>query len=73
MKICVYSLKTCTLFNTRIFCLLQVMPRLRIGIGRPTGKTSVDRHVLGRFTTEEQKLLDSVLVQSVDLLLSQLS
>ncbi|XP_004555783.1 peptidyl-tRNA hydrolase isoform X1 [Maylandia zebra] len=51
----------------------DVMPRLRIGIGRPTGKTSVDRHVLGRFTTEEQKLLDSVLVQSVDLLLSQLS
>ncbi|XP_031590750.1 probable peptidyl-tRNA hydrolase isoform X1 [Oreochromis aureus] len=51
----------------------DVMPRLRIGIGRPTGKTSVDRHVLGRFTTEEQKVLDSVLVQSVDLLLSQLS
>lgn len=49
------------------------MPRLRVGIGRPTGKTTVDRHVLGRFSSEEKKVLDSVLVQSVDLLLSQLS
>lgn len=53
--------------------LLQVMPRLRVGIGRPTGKTTVERHVLGRFSSEEKKVLDSVLVQSVDLLLSQLS
>ncbi|KAK2901683.1 probable peptidyl-tRNA hydrolase [Channa argus] len=51
----------------------DVMPRLRVGIGRPAGKTSVERHVLGRFTSEEQKILTSVLVQSVDLLLSQLS
>ncbi|XP_044051117.1 probable peptidyl-tRNA hydrolase [Siniperca chuatsi] len=51
----------------------DVMPRLRVGIGRPTGKTSVERHVLGRFSSEEQKVLDSVLAQSVDLLLSQLS
>ncbi|XP_047446778.1 probable peptidyl-tRNA hydrolase [Mugil cephalus] len=51
----------------------DVMPRLRVGIGRPSGKTPVDRHVLSRFTSEEQKVLDSVVVQSVDLLLSQLS
>ncbi|XP_038559773.1 LOW QUALITY PROTEIN: probable peptidyl-tRNA hydrolase [Micropterus salmoides] len=51
----------------------DVMPRLRVGIGRPTGKASVERHVLGRFSSEEQKVLDSVLVQSVDLLLSELS
>ncbi|XP_074495582.1 peptidyl-tRNA hydrolase [Sebastes fasciatus] len=51
----------------------DVMPRLRVGIGRPTGKTSVERYVLGRFSSEEKKVLDSVLVQSVDLLLSQLS
>ncbi|GLD61400.1 probable peptidyl-tRNA hydrolase isoform X1 [Lates japonicus] len=51
----------------------DVMPRLRVGIGRPAGKTSVERHVLGRFSSEEQKVLDSVLVQSVDVLLSQLS
>lgn len=49
------------------------MQRLRVGIGRPTGKTSVERHVLGRFSSEEKKILDSVLIQSVDLLLSQLS
>ncbi|XP_069379319.1 peptidyl-tRNA hydrolase isoform X2 [Paralichthys olivaceus] len=51
----------------------DVMQRLRVGIGRPTGKTSVERHVLGRFSSEERKVLDSVLIQSVDLLLSQLS
>lgn len=51
----------------------QVMPRLRVGIGRPARKTLVERHVLGRFSSEEKKVLDSVLVQSVDLLLSQLS
>ncbi|KAM4746089.1 peptidyl-tRNA hydrolase [Anableps anableps] len=51
----------------------DVMPRLRVGIGRPSGKTSVERHVLSRFTSEEQKVLEAVLVQSVDLLISQLS
>ncbi|XP_049906191.1 probable peptidyl-tRNA hydrolase isoform X2 [Epinephelus moara] len=51
----------------------DVMPRLRVGIGRPTGKCSVEQHVLGRFSSEEKKVLDSVLVQSVDLLLYQLS
>ncbi|XP_065808110.1 probable peptidyl-tRNA hydrolase [Labrus bergylta] len=51
----------------------DVMPRLRVGIGRPTEKRSVERHVLGRFSSEEKKILDSVLVQSVDLLLSQFS
>ncbi|KAG7488884.1 putative peptidyl-tRNA hydrolase isoform X1 [Solea senegalensis] len=50
----------------------DVMQRLRVGIGRPLGKTSVERHVLGRFSSEERKLLDSVLVQSVDVLLSLL-
>ncbi|XP_049435574.1 probable peptidyl-tRNA hydrolase isoform X2 [Epinephelus fuscoguttatus] len=51
----------------------DVMPRLRVGIGRPMGKSSVEQHVLGRFSSEEKKVLDSVLVQSVDLLLHQLS
>ncbi|XP_040899291.1 probable peptidyl-tRNA hydrolase isoform X2 [Toxotes jaculatrix] len=51
----------------------DVMLRLRVGISRPTGKTSVERHVLGRFSSEEQKVLNSVLAQSVDLLLSELS
>ncbi|CAJ1069745.1 probable peptidyl-tRNA hydrolase isoform X2 [Xyrichtys novacula] len=51
----------------------DVMPRLRVGIGRPTEKMSVDCHVLGRFSSEEKKVLDSVLVQSVDLLISQFS
>ena len=54
-----------------LMSLLQVMPRLRVGIGRPAGQTSVERHVLGRFSAEERKVLDSVLAQSVDTLLSQ--
>ncbi|XP_033828862.2 probable peptidyl-tRNA hydrolase [Periophthalmus magnuspinnatus] len=51
----------------------DVMRRVRVGIGRPSGHTSVDRHVLGRFSPDQRKVLDSVLVQSVDLLLSLLS
>nr|XP_040050611.1 probable peptidyl-tRNA hydrolase [Gasterosteus aculeatus aculeatus] len=51
----------------------DVMLRLRVGIGRPQGKTPVERHVLGRFSSEERKVLESVLEQSVDLLLAQLS
>ncbi|XP_013870090.1 peptidyl-tRNA hydrolase [Austrofundulus limnaeus] len=46
--------------------------RLRVGIGRPSGETSVERYVLSRFTSEEQRILDSVLVRSVDLVVSQL-
>ncbi|XP_041642497.1 probable peptidyl-tRNA hydrolase [Cheilinus undulatus] len=57
-----------------IDCLqTDVMPRLRVGIGRPADRSSVERHVLGRFSSEQKAVLDSVLVQSVDLLLSQLS
>ncbi|CAL1615065.1 unnamed protein product [Knipowitschia caucasica] len=51
----------------------DVMRRVRVGIGRPSGSTSVDRHVLGRFSPDERKTLNSVLAQSVDLLLSLLS
>ncbi|XP_076007296.1 peptidyl-tRNA hydrolase [Genypterus blacodes] len=56
-----------------IDCLqTDVMLRLRVGIGRPAAKTAVERYVLGRFSSEERKVLGSVLAQSVDLLLSQL-
>ncbi|XP_073696989.1 peptidyl-tRNA hydrolase [Garra rufa] len=51
----------------------DVMPRLRIGIGRPSGKTPVDRYVLGRFSQEEQKVVDSVMKQSVDVLLTYIT
>ncbi|KAG7318399.1 hypothetical protein KOW79_018154 [Hemibagrus wyckioides] len=57
-----------------IDCLhTDVMPRLRIGIGRPSGNTPVDRHVLGRFSKEEQNTLSSVMGQSVELLLAQIT
>ncbi|XP_042336906.1 probable peptidyl-tRNA hydrolase, partial [Plectropomus leopardus] len=51
----------------------DVMRRLRVGIGRPTDRAQVVGYVLDRFTSEEKKVLDSVLVRSVDLLLSELS
>ncbi|KAM9446638.1 peptidyl-tRNA hydrolase [Clarias gariepinus] len=51
----------------------DVMPRLRIGIGRPPGNTPVDKHVLGRFSKEEQNILSPVLEQSVELLLAQIT
>uniref|UniRef100_A0A8C5DZ85 peptidyl-tRNA hydrolase n=1 Tax=Gouania willdenowi TaxID=441366 RepID=A0A8C5DZ85_GOUWI len=50
----------------------DVMPRLRVGIGRPAGRTSVERHVLTGFSSEEQNIVNCVLVQSVELLLLQL-
>ncbi|XP_033850678.3 probable peptidyl-tRNA hydrolase [Acipenser ruthenus] len=51
----------------------DVMPRMRIGIGRPAGKVSVERHVLGRFSTEEQELVRAVLEQSAELLLQHIT
>nr|NP_001013348.1 probable peptidyl-tRNA hydrolase [Danio rerio]AAH90788.1 Peptidyl-tRNA hydrolase 1 homolog (S. cerevisiae) [Danio rerio]AAI65428.1 Ptrh1 protein [Danio rerio] len=51
----------------------DVMPRLRIGIGRPSDKTPIDRYVLGRFSKEEQNVLDSVMKQSLDVLLDYLT
>jgi len=49
------------------------MLRLMVGIGRPEGKTSVERHVLGRFSRTEEPLLAAVLQQSVDLLMARLA
>ncbi|XP_060739250.1 probable peptidyl-tRNA hydrolase [Tachysurus vachellii] len=57
-----------------IDCLhTDVMPRLRIGIGRPSGNTPVNRHVLGRFSKEEQNTLSFVMEQSVEVLLKQIT
>ncbi|XP_060763897.1 probable peptidyl-tRNA hydrolase isoform X2 [Neoarius graeffei] len=57
-----------------IDCLhTDVMPRLRIGIGRPSGNTPVDKHVLGRFSKEEQNILSPVIDQSVEVLLAQIT
>ncbi|KAK7934034.1 hypothetical protein WMY93_004930 [Mugilogobius chulae] len=51
----------------------DVMRRIRVGIGRPSGSISVDRHVLSRFGPDERKVLESALERSVDLLLELLS
>ncbi|KAM4663766.1 peptidyl-tRNA hydrolase [Discoglossus pictus] len=56
-----------------IECLqTDCMVRLRIGIGRPTGSASVERHVLGRFTRAEQDLLPEALDRGVDLVLDHI-
>lgn len=57
-----------------IECLhTDVMPRLRFGIGRPSGNTTVNRHVLGRFSKEEENTISSAMEQSVELLLAQIT
>lgn len=48
------------------------MPRLRVGIGRPTHPNMVEAHVLGCFSSEEQELLSPLLDQATDLLLDHI-
>ncbi|XP_070811775.1 peptidyl-tRNA hydrolase [Pituophis catenifer annectens] len=48
------------------------MIRLRIGIGRPTGKTSVEDYVLSRFTDAEQEVLPPVLELATTMLLKHI-
>ena len=38
--------------------ILQLMPRLRMGIGRPADVSQVPDFVLKRFTAEEQLVID---------------
>jgi PTH1 family peptidyl-tRNA hydrolase len=41
-------------------------PRLRIGIGRPAGSDPVTGHVLDRYSAEELRLLDSILIRACE-------
>ncbi|XP_055255057.1 probable peptidyl-tRNA hydrolase isoform X2 [Moschus berezovskii] len=50
----------------------NAMPRLRVGIGRPTHRDAVQAYVLGRFSLAEQELLPPVLERAVDLLLDHI-
>ncbi|KAJ1133692.1 hypothetical protein NDU88_000170 [Pleurodeles waltl] len=50
----------------------DVMVRLRVGIGRPQGRTSVERHVLEVFSSAERELLPRVLEQGVELVLQHI-
>ncbi|OCT60394.1 probable peptidyl-tRNA hydrolase isoform X2 [Xenopus laevis] len=50
----------------------NIMTRLLVGIGRPADRSSVEWHVLGRFTKAEQDLLPDILERSVDLVLSHI-
>jgi PTH1 family peptidyl-tRNA hydrolase len=40
--------------------------RIKVGIGRPQGQRDVTGHVLGRFSTEENGMLDTVLSRSAE-------
>ncbi|GAB5441775.1 MAG: aminoacyl-tRNA hydrolase [Fuerstiella sp.] len=44
----------------------QDVPRLRIGIGRPPGKTDVTSWVLGRFRPEEKEAAELAVVRAAD-------
>ncbi|XP_015353040.1 probable peptidyl-tRNA hydrolase [Marmota marmota marmota] len=56
-----------------ISCLnSSAMPRLRVGIGRPTHPSAVKAHVLGCFSPEEQELLPPLLDRAADLLLDHI-
>ncbi|XP_015329165.1 peptidyl-tRNA hydrolase isoform X3 [Bos indicus] len=50
----------------------NAMPRLQVGIGRPTHRDAVQAYVLGRFSPAEQELLPPVLERAVDLLLGHI-
>lgn len=56
-----------------ISCLnSNAMPRLLVGIGRPTHPNMVENHVLGCFSLEEQELLSPLMDQATDLLLDHI-
>ncbi|KAM8803537.1 peptidyl-tRNA hydrolase isoform 1-T1 [Rhynchonycteris naso] len=56
-----------------ISCLnSNAMPRLRVGIGRPTHPDAVQAHVLGCFSACEQELLPPLLERATDLLLDHI-
>ncbi|KAF0878854.1 PTH hydrolase, partial [Crocuta crocuta] len=56
-----------------ISCLnSHAMPRLRIGIGRPTHPDTVQAHVLGSFSAAEQELLPVLLERAADMLLDHI-
>uniref|UniRef100_G1MEF1 Peptidyl-tRNA hydrolase 1 homolog n=1 Tax=Ailuropoda melanoleuca TaxID=9646 RepID=G1MEF1_AILME len=56
-----------------ITCLnSSAMPRLRVGIGRPTHPDTVQAHVLGYFSAAEKELLPPLLERATDLLLDHI-
>uniref|UniRef100_M3YQS8 peptidyl-tRNA hydrolase n=1 Tax=Mustela putorius furo TaxID=9669 RepID=M3YQS8_MUSPF len=56
-----------------IACLnSSAMPRLRVGIGRPSHPDMVQAHVLGCFSAAEQELLPPLLERAADLLLDHI-
>lgn len=56
-----------------ISCLnSSAMPRLRVGIGRPTHPSAIQAYVLSCFSPEEQVLLSPLLDRATDLLLDHI-
>lgn len=41
-------------------------PRLRIGVGRPATDTNVIKHVLGQFSSDEEKILEKIITKAVE-------
>lgn len=51
---------------------ISEFPRIRIGIGRPSGEKDVTAHVLGGFSKEEKKTLDDLILLAKDAVMATL-
>ena len=61
----------CSFLGHFILSLVQVMNRLRFGIGRPTSHRDVTSYVLDDFDVAEMPLVTSTINSCVDMLVKQ--
>ena len=63
----------CTLFSSTVmYRVLQVMPRLMIGTGRPADKADVVDYVLEEFTPDQLCLVDSIMSEALRTMMSHM-
>ena len=61
------------LFSSTVkYSVLQVMPRLMIGIGRPADKADVVDYVLEEFTPDQLNLVDSIMSEALRTMMSHM-
>ena len=58
--------------STVMYRMLQVMPRLMIGIGRPADKADVVDYVLEEFTPDQLSLVDSIMSEALRTMMSHM-
>lgn len=52
--------------------ILQILPRLLIGIGRPDSRSEVTDYVLETITSEDRQVIDSAIDTSIHMLLQHI-